>query len=416
MKALILIAVIYPIMNGIYILLPLKLFNKNIYLLGITTFAVFLFVRSVFVTPKKTFFSTYLMMVLVGIVFLFRFFYYEEIGSVNLRAPLIWALYWICVYSNVKKTNYRTFYNVIVFSCVFQALLGFVHFYVFPDLILSSDILAAMGENDKLYLFSNQHLGAFREAGLLFNPNTFGDLLFIGLFLVLHDIQHRSSKTRPVVSLILVAVLAWGIVLSGSRYPIGMTVLLLVYYSFKTFSARTLAAAVVFGALISFTHLLPLLKGNYDRLLRDGNRIRSGKNSIALEMTLDSPAHFLIGTPDNAVANTRTAEGYIVSDNSFFTFVLSFGVPFVLYFIAFSIQQLRRYFQRNLFFLIFFLGVLWFSNAVLWEVWLLYAFIALAVMKEMGMAAQLEREGTVAPSPDSRPKAGLNSSSFEVAR
>jgi hypothetical protein len=123
-------------------------------------------------------------------------------------------------------------------------------------------------------------------------------------------------------------------------------------------------AVCLFGFVALFNiELLESFRFNHDL----GGRVE--KIKLSLSIIFESVTHFFNGPPLTVTANTSSAEGYNLSDNSYLAIALSFGVPFALLFFIYLISFINWKNSNGLYklFTIYFLFGLGVTNSIYWE-------------------------------------------------
>jgi cellulose synthase/poly-beta-1,6-N-acetylglucosamine synthase-like glycosyltransferase len=115
---------------------------------------------------------------------------------------------------------------------------------------------------------------------------------------------------------------------------------------------------------------MDLFIATFKRLINlDFSRLLSFYTTI--NMLFSSFESIIIGVPNIKVLNTYTSLNTVVSDNSFGLYLLSYGLIFTFFYLIVVVILLNK-FKISLFYWIYFLVILLFNNAILWDVWILY--------------------------------------------
>lgn len=296
--------------------------------------------------------------------------------------PLVWAVYAAYVTDDATRSKVAT---IIIWNCVFIAVFGLVHFFLFPSVTLS----AAHTEG---YQAGNISLipGHSQEAAFFGNPSGYGAILVTGLF----AIYLTRRRTLPYGLAFLVIMLATYISISRSAALFATLLFALYFGSGVSFrrpqSLLRIVAIVVAGMYVlsrfPFFSLAAqaaasrwgvLGGGEGGSISSFGDRLGSGRldgYKVGLQIAFKDLGHIFFGAAD-------TEEPVIgdinFSDNSFIFLALGFGVPLTVLWIA---TVLRRTLPlrfpiglRHALVLAFVYVTLITTPGIFWDMWLVYA-------------------------------------------
>ena len=129
----------------------------------------------------------------------------------------------------------------------------------------------------------------------------------------------------------------------------------------------------------------PILDRLFQRTANEGSGGRLDKFLLSIDLITENAVNVLIGVPSRIVATRTTSQGLTISDNSFMLVLTSYGsvigVLFFLLLLYFTLKKIRINFV-TLAFLFFTVWLFMFNNAILWDIWLLYATAILLIISK----------------------------------
>ena len=296
--------------------------------------------------------------------------------------PLVWAVYAAYVTDDATRNKVAT---IIIWNCLFIAVFGLVHFFLFPSVSLS----AAQTEG---YQAGNISLipGHSQEAAFFGNPSGYGAILVTGLFAI-----YLTRRRTLVYGLAFLAItLATYISISRSA-ALFATVLVALYFgsgvSFRRpQSLLRILAVVVAGIYVVsrfpfFWLAAQAAAGRWGVLGGGGggsissfaDRLGAGRldgYKVGLQIAFKDFGHIFLGaadTEDPVIGDIN------FSDNSFIFLALGFGIPLAVLWIA---TVLRRTIPlrfpiglRHALILVFIYATLITTPGIFWDMWLVYA-------------------------------------------
>jgi hypothetical protein len=306
--------------------------------------------------------------------------------------PLVWALYASYVADDRTRSRVAT---IIIWNCVFVALFGLVHFFIFPSVYLGY-ATTEMPAGLKIAIIP----GHFQEAAFFGNPSAYGAILVAGMFAIY--LTHR--KSLPYV--LAFFVMALGALVSVSRAALAFTGLLVVVYLASGISLTRLRGwlpVIALGAGIWYVfmtvpffgfavqaaaHRLGLYNvGTGEVLGSFGESVTGGRfpgYQVGLRVLFKDFSHIFIGSGDT--------EDIVIgdinfSDNSFIFLGLTFGVPLAALWITTVLRRTVPLTLRggipHLLLLFFIYATLFTTPSIGWDMWLVYAIGLLFVMPEV---------------------------------
>lgn len=377
------VLILYPYCFVLASVLPgPDLFGKNFYISAVTLLLAFAFVAHLrqLLSEVSPALLVSLMLLSVMIVLLRGLLYSETLNSlIAARFPVTAIIYFgvARIYTLWPKER-RIVRNLIVASAVVQSVFGIVHLYFFPYVLTNP----SYGDSGDLFTVAGVWGG--RESGTLISSNLYGNFILLGIISVLSG----ASEARPVSwpKFLLVMLMMWGLLLSGSRLPVGIAIVFLSVFFVRTLSVRSLVALSV-TLVIFAVYLNPLLGPIFDRMFAPGARV--DKNLLAMGMLMQDPTGLIFGVSTNEMAASLSASGNSVSDNSFLLLSLCFGVPFCLIWTFGFVSMIKRLVpvRKNVLLLFYLALVLWLTNAIIWDIWVLYFFGLMFALEDDEKAA-----------------------------
>lgn len=306
--------------------------------------------------------------------------------------PLTWGVY--AAYATNQLTRERIA-TIIIWNCVFVALFGIVHFFLFPTVFLSE-------AHTEAYRAGNIYLipGHSAEAAFFGNASGYGAILVCGLFAIYLTGRRTlpyivaffiiaaasylsiSRSTALFTSALFVLYLAGGV---SFRRPKGLIPVFAVLVMGVYVAARVpylgLAAEVAAGRVASLT---PGGVSTPVSAFADPSQIgRLQRYEVGLQITFRDLAHVLVGSAD-------TEEPIIgdvnFSDNSFIFLALAYGVPLTLLWVVTVLRRtvgmrVPRDLRRAMILLFIYVTLIT-TPGLSWDMWLVYAVGLLFIQRE----------------------------------
>ena len=300
--------------------------------------------------------------------------------------PLLWAVY--ASYVDDDETR-RTVASILIWNCVFIALFGLIHFFLFPSVVLAVQTDAYKAGNISLIP------GHSQEPAFFGNPSGYGAILVTGL-LAIHMTRRRSLLYMGVFLLITLATFV-----SISRTAVLFALIVLALYLLDGVTLRRprtlLPIAVLTAASLYAISRIPffwfavqavtarwgLLHTSDTTFGAIADQVGGGrlvKYGVGLQIAFRDYAHMLFGI--------RTGEELVIgdhnfSDNSFIFLALGFGVPLtVMWMVAVLGRTVPLRIPRNAvhgLLLVFIYGSLVTTPALGWDMWLVYVLALLFI-------------------------------------
>ena len=296
--------------------------------------------------------------------------------------PLVWALYATYVTDDVTRNKVAT---IIIWNCVFIAVFGLVHFFVFPSVVLTA------AQNDA-YKMGNISLipGHSQEAAFFGNPSGYGAILVTGLFAIY--LTRRRSLTYGLAFLLITLATYISVSRAASLFA---TVIAILYLAGgvspqrpKTFIPILAAVAAGAYAIVRFPFFLLAAQAAAGRwgVLGGGggssvssftDKLGAGRlegYGVGVQIALGDLRHIFLGAADTEDIMIGDVN---FSDNSFIFMALGFGLPLTLLWMA---TVLRRTVPMRipaklapLLVLVFIYVTLITTPGLFWDMWLIYA-------------------------------------------
>lgn len=298
------------------------------------------------------------------------------------RLPVTFLLYACVCWAVMADARLRPIVQrVIVGNSLVQAMIGIAHDTWFSNFMTGPNV-ALMGGGDRLWFIAP--VGTrFRETGALISASLYANFIVLGMFVVVLAPRRAERRFgwRWAVEGVALAVMMYGLSLSGSRFPIVTAMVLFAIHLLRPLSLRALApvaAGVAAGAFL----MLPFALNVWNRFRVEGTGGRLVKAELGWQLLTETPARLLLGAPlkaqDAAVSGTLG-----LSDNSLYALLLLLGPPVAFLFTAgvVTVLALTTRVKWHGPMLLYLAGVLVLTNGIYWDIWILYAFATLYSMQ-----------------------------------
>lgn len=316
--------------------------------------------------------------------------------------PLVWGVYAAYATDSVMRSRVAT---IIIWNCVFIAVFGFVHFFFFPSVVLSS------GQTEG-YIGGNIYLipGHSQEAAFFGNASGYGAILVTGLFAI------YLTRRRTLPYMIAFLVITAATYLSISRSASLFATILLVLYLANGLTLRRPQALLPIAALVALVLYVvarvpfiwlavQVAAGRVSSL----GRVSAGPSSafadptqvgrlqryeVGLQITFRDFSHIFFGSADKEEPIIGDIN---FSDNSFIFLALAFGVPLAVLWIVTVLRRtvgmrIPRDFRQILIFLFIYVTLIT-TPSLSWDMWLVYAVGLLFIGADAGARDQPSAEG-----------------------
>jgi len=356
-------------------------FGFSPYILAVTLslFLVFLSAYRTVLRQKDLVILIVYFSLMITVVLIRNLTYYEAISFSKYRTVFMVFIYFTSLFYILQNEySQRKISSIIIFNVVVQAIFGIVHHNFFPYVVTG---MALDDTGAGMYILDPGE-GGYRENGTLIGSNLFGNFLVLGIFLILSRLKPRRLKGNFLLFLSLVVTI-WAIHLSGSRYALVSSLVISMFYMLRIIPLQYFYLPIVSG--LTFLMFTPILEGVLQRTNSGGSGGRIEKTVMAIDMLSESLTTFLFGVPTKIVTTTKTSDGLLFSDNSFMLSLLNYGVVAgMLFFIVLLYFILKRVYigMHTFVFLSYIIGTFLFNNAILWDIWLLYAIATLFIISD----------------------------------
>ncbi|MCF7917106.1 MAG: hypothetical protein K9L61_04945 [Candidatus Omnitrophica bacterium] len=383
------VLIVYPYLFVLNMIIPSSLLGgKNVYIYGVTIIIIIIFgLRWKFISRVIPLEVVFLLMYFIAIIAFLNLFFYSNIKHIDvLKIPLNLVIYIGVAYSltaNIK--NRKILYNVILYSCLVQAVVGIIHYFYFPY------IMTGLGGSRPAYVIADITTAtAQAERGTLGNPNVYSLFLLLGCFLVVY--RQKYFRKKWIIEIVYLLTLITALVLSDSRFGLVLSLLLFLIYFSRLKVKRKVIVSLLAGFLIfSFYGLIEekVRHAYHSTFLRDkeSNKYhldRISKNKNALDLLVMDSGSILIGPSKEETYQFKVVENNIYSDNSFFLLFHNYGIPttiimiFIMWFVYYKTIDIKK--RGTILFFIYFLAALWLYNSILFDIWLLFFSSSLMVL------------------------------------
>lgn len=255
--------------------------------------------------------------------------------------PLFWSLYVVFIDTFEKK---QKIIKIIIWNCIVIGFFGIWQWLFFPDFV-------------------------GRVISFLGGANVYANFLVIGLLAI--DTQKKSTLN------ILIAIFLFICITLGASRWAGIFAIFILYRIIicgKGHKMRRIFIIVMcFIFLIMFKPIyIEPIQYNVNRFVNNPlPTSRIEKIMVGLGQIYNSENNFFIGGNLKVPVIKRDVE---FSDNSYILLALNFGVIFAFFWIYIVLMKsiVFKKIKENKIALIYFLGTLFFNNALLWDMWLFY--------------------------------------------
>lgn len=375
---------LFPFANLFHVFYPAIIFGKSAWIVlpasSIGLFYLYLLIKKS-ISKIDIFLAT--IMVLFGLIFLAREFFYNEIRSIlDLRYILTSSLF-LAVVWHVKNDSFaiRFFSYAITIQAILVAVVRSINYYFFPNVMISYDVSGLVSE-----AFFNTDGSLTRD--LLLSSSMSANHIVCGMFVLLALMKNNVVKLSASFFFLIQLFFLISSLNTLSRFPITIAIFLfcLTLLHLKLTSIKNILYIILIAiVLLSLTYLVELnLFGFWERFGEDGGG-RADKLQIVLQLTLNSALDFLIGSSVTLIQST-VINGVIFSDNSYGQIAIQFGIPFAFLFFILLLYGFFKIKSDNLslLFLIYVFIGLGITNCILWEPWVFTAFVGFGITSYYG--------------------------------
>jgi hypothetical protein len=263
----------------------------------------------------------------------------------------------------ITASSHASMLRTILCVCLgIQAAVAIVHSYLFPSIQLIEDPLKG------LVLISNGD--SSREAGTMISASMFASCLVCGQFALL--VERRIPYT---IRMLLMAIMLYAVTLSGSRYPMAFSALLFlaIFWSKNRLAPLAFSAVAMIAIIVVASGWTPFEIHSDLRIAADSGG-RGDKLALVLGVLGSNWLYSIIGAPGGFVRAVHTASGITISDDSYASIAMDFGVPALLYWLwcVWTWLARRRMALLSWVLLAFLAGDLAVTNCILWDPFVFY--------------------------------------------
>lgn len=266
--------------------------------------------------------------------------------------------------------------RVLLWSCTLQAVLGIIHSLFFPYIVTGIQLDYS---GQAIYVL-DPGMGGYRENGTMISANMFGGFLVFGLILLFANTPRLTRRSAIRIAPVATA-LWWAILLSGSRFALAGALLATGYFLVRaTAPAIALLAVPVSIAAFVFS---PAMAHVEQRFQAEGSGGRGAIVTASVELATRRLSSVLLGSTTEEEATVVTAAGKNISDNSYVSLVLDYGLPYalvLLFYLGLTWSALVRVRGWVLLAVAFVLGQFAVTNALYWDPFLIFAGATLLVV------------------------------------
>jgi len=369
------VLLLFPFSNLFHVLYPVVILGKSAWvtLPVLSIFCVYLWgiFNKTIAIDGRSMVAVLLIMASI-IIFLFRESNYSDgVSYLDDRFIATSLLFMLSAYE-ISKNEFalRILTTAIVIQGVIVALVIIININFFPSVRIDTDVNG--------FAFLTQE--GVRARDMLLGSSIAANQIVCSMFMLMVLIKYRYFNVNVTLFLLLQLLMLYGALLTVSRYPI-MVAMLITILSFLTIgSFRKIIFYIVFFILVGKVALsldegIQLAFSNFIDRLSAGSEGRWDKLLLPIYLLSESMTSFIIGSGHGQVENAFSADGATISDNSYMLVALEFGVPFAIFYFFYVIKQLRKLvidWISSLFFF-YFIIALGVTNCILWESWMFVA-------------------------------------------
>ena len=354
------ILIFAPISNLFHHFFPVSILGFSLWNTFLVLFIVhlFFFITSV---KKVDYLNLFLFSYLFIIVSLLRKYLFQVSFSDSFSS--FWYLYVLLVFliiiKNIKLSKV-VFSNILLIHILFLGSIGTLYFFNLPTIEIQSDFTSEFLSDDK-----------HRFEGIWSGANVHSNFL-VTFFLIFTLI----SKNKPIYILALSLLVFFSVLAAGSRLPLLLFLLHILYFVYIRFKFLILPVVLIFIFSILQTNVLD----TNIRLINDGliDFARIDKTILFFDLSISNIYQVMFFGVDPVL---QVNEHVSISDNSFSLIILNSGL-FIFFFWIFFIKRIYyNFFQRlysNKLFFIFILLIFSLNNAILYLPWVIFVVVFIA--------------------------------------
>ena len=402
------VLLVYPFANVLHFALPLpNLFGKSAWaILPIVALAlIFLFHIQPWSLKDWRQFCLVLMAALaLALVAWARMpLYGEPLELAHLRFAATGVVFLGGADGLVSRGYLKPMASILIMAGMLVAIVVYVNLNFFPNVRLMTPeegggvgLTFNVTINDKYW----------RTRNMLLNASIAGNLMVCSMFVLVAlfcKIQSLQVWFGWIGFWLVLEFMAYSISLQGSRYPMGMALVLILYAMVKMGGRRSWGSmGVAFLILVGLNLGVDyLLKDSVDGvnaaaarpILRfsEGGGGRMEKAALGLNMLTATPHSLIFGVSAHEAGTTQSANGVVFSDNSYIEVMLAVGVPAGLFFFFAWAKLLSRYARGRLqgLYFAYFVGNLLLTNSILWDPWLCLFLFTVPVIAGLSMSEEV---------------------------
>lgn len=343
-----------------------------------------------------------------GVVLARSLIYDESIVPINFRFIIIAIVSMSLSAALIQRGGQDSLTFLLCAQGILLSLLIYLNMNYFPHIRIAADNSGQTG-----IIFDGE-----RTRSMLINASIGSNAIVTSMFVLVAWIgtrrHHLDTLGKHIAFWSVLLFMSYCVSLTGTRYPMfaSLVVLALAFLLLpKRLSLQgiVIAAPLVAGipAVIDATIAYVVQLGIWQTAGQSGTSLsgtdfgwrpqadaapilrldqdsggRFEKLKLALGMITKGPLNMLIGTSFQEVAATRSANGFVFSDNSFATILLETSIPAGSLLVGAFALYLRRYATTllGLCFAAYFVGSLCLTNGILWDSWVASVFFAFPVI------------------------------------
>lgn len=342
--------------------IPFQVFSNSLWItvVPIVTFS-FIFLFKLNKLRKIDFYLLSMIIISLCIILAIRILMYSNLESVDLigKIYILYPIFFIIFLRNekFKQSDFKIINQILLLHISFGSITGLLYLFGY-------DTIQVRGEETLEFLFT-------RFTGIYGGANVYSNLM-VTFYITLVSLNRKNISLIFLSSVLLIPIL----ISSGSRLPLLLFLLTLLFISTTKLKIKTLYTLVffwIFLLIISSYYLDFGLNNAFIRLstLSEGDTGgRVEKFLLAIKLLFSTLGSFIFG-----VDKTLLSQGVGISDNSLTLIFVSFGTIFSFLWIAFCITISHIKFKivkksASLKFFIFCMFCVFiFNNSIVWLVW-----------------------------------------------
>ena len=364
--------IIGPFLNLIHLFLPINILGKSLWTVGpaIIYFIIF-FLNINKITIKLI--MTFLLFILIFFILYIRSNYYLENRSYFDFRFFVTIPMYLFLAKNLKFKFYN-FDKIISYSLFLQGFLASIFFII--NVQFFSNVLISIDEFGDSFVNTDGD----RTRSMLLSASISANMILIGMFTLLYIYEKSIIRINFFLLIFALIIMIYAIMLSGSRFPQIIGLLILIY----CFSKVSTFKMIISFLFISILSTLYFSFFQFDAIFRfnEDTGGRFDKILLPIQLLLQNPTGFLIGVSSDIAGNAISDNGVGISDNSYFLVILLSGILISIFYftLIFSFINFKNKFLIYKIYVIYFILSFGVTNCILWEMWVSASVFAIILL------------------------------------